>query len=212
MHRFIKSILLTGMSTFLYCCNAFAQEDYILKINDSNYPIALDKPYTIQINGKPVTFSMAMKDTLVFKSKIFSFSYPKGFKVSTTKLDAGITQVSIITADGNGFFIQEYDNFNPTSINDLLIREFTKESINYGYKEQRSTYNRTLASGENLAVDKSMLTYQEEQNQYEVASIGKKDSGIVVATIQVTNDVSPEGRKIIDLMWKTLKLHWPETE
>lgn len=212
MHKATKNFLLTAICVMLCGAHAFAQEDYILKIKDSSYHIALDKPYTIQMNGKPVTFSLAMKDTLVFKSKIFSFSYPKGFKVSTTRLDAGITQVSIITADGNGFFIQEYDNFNPTSINDLLIREFTKESINYGYKEQRSTYNRTLASGENLSVDKSQLTYQDEQNQYEVASIGKKDKGIVVATIQVSNDQSPEGRKIIDMMWKTLKLHWPDTE
>ena len=65
-----------------------------------------------------------------------------------------------------------------------------------------------LKPGHEIAVTRSVLRYKDEVNSYEIASIGKKDAGIIIVTIRMDEDANTQGQKIIDLMWKSIKVNW----
>ena len=199
--------LLTTLAIIM-SLQAKCQEDYILKINGVTYNISLDKEYDISVGNQKLNFIFKQKDTLLYTDNLFSFQYPKGVKVSKTTIDDGITQIAIMTAEGSGLLIQSYASINPTLLNEIMLKELTKESISYGYESKRTDYKRNLKYGKEIDVNKAELTYKDDVNIYEVASIGKKDSGIIIVTMRMDNDLNNEGQKIIDLMWKSLHLNW----
>ncbi|MES2646976.1 MAG: hypothetical protein V4717_08890 [Bacteroidota bacterium] len=184
-----------------------AQEDFVIRFNDTLINVALDKSYNIDVKGTKLNFVISSKDTLTYTNTFFSFLYPKAFRVSSTKLDEGIEQISIMTAEGSGMIIQKYESMNPTSLNEMMLTEMTKESINYGFESKRSKYKRTLKSGQEMEVTKAVLRYKDDVNIYEVSSIGKKDAGLIIITIRMDEDNNTEGQKIIDLMWKSIKVN-----
>jgi hypothetical protein len=195
------------LSFFALSFTAFSQEDYTIRINDSSFRIALDKTYSINVNGKKVNFIIKALDTLKYDDPMFSFLHTKEFKLSETKLDIGIQQVMGTTAEGTGFIVQKYSALDPSLLTETMLNEVTKESIGYGYKMEKSEYSRTLKSGQTLKVKKAVLTYKDEVNIYEVAAFGKKDEGILILTMQMSADESAKKeRKIIDMMWETLRI------
>ncbi len=123
---------------------AWCQEDYVIHLNDTTVNVELDKHYNLVVKGQKLNFSISQKDTLSYDDNLYSFQYLKGFKVSNTKLDAGIEQISILTAEGSGILIQIFESTDPTMLNEMMLKEITKESINYGYESKRSTYKRVL--------------------------------------------------------------------
>ena len=80
----------------------------------------------------------------------------------------------------------------------------TKESLGYGYKLKREDYQRKLKSGQAINVIKAVLTYKDDVDIYEVASIGGKDEGILVITIDNNLEQSVPGRDLIKLLWDSL--------
>ncbi|MGZ8542067.1 MAG: hypothetical protein ACXWV6_15555 [Chitinophagaceae bacterium] len=202
----MKIVLIT--IAILFSADAICQEDYIIQLDDSSIPVALDKSYSFTVNGKKVNFKITQKDTLTYNDSFYSFLYPKGFKISNTRIDEGVEQNSILTAEGSGLLIQKYETINPTTLNDMMLSEMTKESISYGYEEKRSNYKKVLKSGHEMVVTKSVLRYKDEVNIFEVASIGKKDAGILIVTMRMDEEANNQGQKIIDLMWKSITINW----
>ena len=202
----MKKIL--TVAAMLLSFSAFSQEDYVIKINDSTFNIALDKSYNKNINGANVSFIVRSKDTLIYEGNGYSFKYPKAFKVSETKVDDGITQIAIMTAEGSGIIIQQYETLNPTSLNEMMLTEITKESISYGFTQTEIEYKVKLQSGKELNVKKATLRYKDEVNIYEITSVGKKDAGLIIMSLRMDNDDYTEGKKLIDLMWQTLKINY----
>ena len=198
--RLILIALLILMGT-----KSFSQNDFKIHINDTILEITLDKTYNITLDKKEIEFKIVAKDTLVYEDDIFSFNYPKDYKVSPMVIEEGIEQIMLMTAEGSGILIQKYSTINPTMLNELMISEVTKESLNYGFIMKRDDYTRKLKSGQEIDVDKAILTYKDEMNIYEIATIGKKDEGILIMTMIMDEEMSTQGRKIIDLMWNSLR-------
>ncbi len=190
---------------FLIFGTSFGQEDFSILIDGKAMDIALDKEYQVTIRGKDVKFTVQAKDTLTYIGDLFSFKYSKDYKVTKSIIDDGIDQQMIMTADGTGVAVQQYTNFNPTLLNEIIMDEITKESISYGYESVRQDYDIRLLSGQQITVNKTVLTYKGETNIYEVASIGKKDEGIVIITMKMNDNPTSDGQKVIDLLWNTLE-------
>ncbi len=187
--------------------HANGQEEYVLKINDNAISIALDKPFEINVNGAKVKLMVSSKDTLTYSNDIFSFSYPKQFKVSTSKISEGDEQMSLITTNGYIFIMQKYVSMNPTKLNENALHTLTEESVKFGYKLNRSNYKRRLKSGEELVVTKAVLKLKDDINIYEVASYGKGNKGFIVSTIKNDDSESNEDFKIINSLWNSIIVH-----
>ncbi|MDO6761167.1 hypothetical protein Q4566_13230 [Tamlana sp. 2_MG-2023] len=183
-----------------------SQEDYNIEINGETFEIALDKAYEFNVKNKVYKVKVKQKDTLIYDDEAFSFKFLKDHKVSKTVVDQGIEQLMMMTAEGSGLIIQKYSTLNPTMLNELMINEVTKESINYGYTLERQDYERTLSSGKKINVNKAVLTYNDEINIYEIATSGEKDQGVLIMTMKMDGSNSSSGAKLIQLTWDTLKI------
>lgn len=192
------------ISLTLCWANALFAQNYQLHLNDTSLNVSVGTIYEININGKPTKVSLTEKDTLEFLTPHFSFLYPKGYTPSKHLIDSTAEQFTILTAEGSGILVQHYFSINPTMLEELMLREITKESIDYGYKMQREEYDWTLKSGQPVRVIKATLTYKDEISIYEVAAVGKKDEGLMIITINLSPTAS-EGKKIINLLWNSLK-------
>lgn len=182
-----------------------AQSDYIIEIGSNRLEIELGKTYDYPLGNSSIPFVVKMKDTLMYDGGLYNFLYPKEFKVAKTNVQEGLEQIMLMTADGSGFLIQKYSTLNPSSVTEIMLKEITKESLNYGYEEKRKDYKRTLKSGQKIEITKSLLKYKDESNIYEVATIGGKDEGILIMTMIIhDHGVGSEGKDLINLMWNTL--------
>jgi len=195
-------LLLILFITNLIC----SQENFKIEINGNLFEIELDKDYELKVDNALLKINVKQKDTLSYSDEFFNFKYPKEYKVGKTIIGAGIEQLFLMTAEGSGFIIQKYSSINPTTLNELMINEVTKESINYGYKLKREGYERVLSSGLKIKVDRATLTYNDEINIYEVASVGKKDSGLMIMTMEMDDLKKSLGKKLINLIWNTLEI------
>lgn len=199
----MKNLFFTLLIMISY--HSFAQENYKIEIDGKTTEIELDKNYEIKINNTIHKIKVVSKDTLVYKDDKISFKYLKDFKISTTELEEGVKQLMLNTADGSGVLIQIYDNMNPSLLNEIMLSEITKESVGYGYELKRKDYERTLTSKQKINVDKAVLTYKDEINIYEVATLGTKDEGVLLMTMKMDNEKNSDGQKLIDLIWNTFK-------
>lgn len=195
---FVTSLLIASVS--------FSQNDFILTIGDESHEIALDANNEFEINGKTVTISVREKDTLVYNDSFYSFKYTKDYSVSKTVLEEGIEQIMVMTASGSGVLIQKYEAFDPTMLQELMLNEVTKESVSYGYTMERQDYEKTLNSGHKLEVLKAALEYKGELETYEITAYGGKDEGILIMTMNMNDEIDPEGADMIKLMWNSLNI------
>ena len=185
---------------------SYGQKDFVLTINGESHEIALDDINEFKINGKNLSISVREKDTLVFNDAFYSFKHLKNYSVSKTIMDEGIEQIMIMTASGSGVLIQKYESFDPTMLQEMMLNEVTKESVNYGYTMERKDYDKTLNSGQELKVLKAALEYKGELETYEITAFGGKDEGILIMTMNMNDEIDPEGAEMINLMCDSLHI------
>lgn len=198
--------LILLVASFLLALGAKAQNDFSLTIDGKTIELGTDKPGTINLGGKNYSLILKQKDTLTFVNSLYTFNYLKEFKVNKKELGNDIDQVMLMTAEGSGVLIQQYKTMSPTALNELMLSELTKESISYGYTMERKDYDRTLASGQKVRVCRAELTYKDDKNIYEIATWGGKDEGILMMSMVMDEELGSQGRRIIDLMWNTLRI------
>ncbi|MEM6724255.1 MAG: hypothetical protein AAF598_09470 [Bacteroidota bacterium] len=181
------------------------QENFFLVIGADTFYVDHGSLIPYQSGKCELEIQFFEKQTKFYDDRFFSFEYDKAYSVAKTKVEEGVEQVMIMTADGNGFLIQSYDGLDPSMLTNFMIGELTKESIKYGYEEVRTQATRNLASGERLNGMVSKLAYNNDEEIYSVYGYGKKDQGVLIVTLQ--NNLSPDlGEALIESMWKSLKL------
>lgn len=199
-----KGLLFTVliMNTFIY-----AQKNYQIEINGEAMDISLDENFEATFENKTLNIKVSQKDTLTYSDDYLSFNYPKDYKISKTKIDEGIEQLVLMTGEGSGFIIQEYGTMNPTMLNELMLNEVTKESVNYGFELKREDYIKSLNNGLELKINRAYLTYKDEVNIYEITSIGLKDEGVLLMSMEMNDKDNSDGKQLIDMVWNSLSLH-----
>lgn len=200
------SLKITLSLLILFFTVAHSQEDYTIEINGESFEISLDKQFQLQTKDGLKNIILKQKDTLTYNDEMFSFNFFKEYKVGKTKIEQGIEQLMLMTPEGDGFLIQKYSTINPENLKELMLGEVTKESINYGFQMERREYKHKLTSGEDLNVIQAYLTYNDEVNIYEIASVGKKDSGLLIMAMRMNDTKNSIGEKLINLIWNSLEI------
>ena len=196
-------IILLICATIIFS-NVFAQEDFVIRINDTTFNVALEKNYRLTVDGKKIDVFIQAKDTLTYQDDFFSFNYPKELKVSKVPADKNVDQIMVLNAFGTGFLLQAYKTMNPETLTELLIEQVTKENTNYGYSLERTELQKTLKSGQTLKTIRLVQKYKENVRTYEVATYGKKDFGIAVVTFIMPNNSATPVKDVVELMWQSL--------
>lgn len=198
----LTCLLLTGAAA------AFAQQDknYVLEVNGDTIHLSLDKPEMLKTrSGELIPVKLTKKEVLSFRNAFISFTYPSEFSVTTTKLDEGVTQVLLMTATGNGIMVQCYDEINPLTLVDFMMKSITEDDIAAGYKASNSSTSHTLKNGLVLNGKKSVLTMNKEREEFTVLAHGVRKSGLII--VEIHNDFdTPGSDKIFSVFWDSLQV------
>ena len=117
--------------------------DYVVTVNGSSREIDLDQEVMLQLSdGTELRLVLQQNEYLRFKGDLFNFEHKNTYKPNRVALDDGIYQTTLFTPLGTTILVQEYLHIDPTSLVDLLLRELTKEEVEYGYKYQEKKVRR----------------------------------------------------------------------
>jgi hypothetical protein len=184
----------------------FAGEDYRIEIDGNSFDIGLDEVKNLRLpGGQNLSIRLTQKEYIIFESQYFSFSHKNEYKPNRTDLGNGIFQTVITTALGSVVLIQEYTNFDPTEMVGIILKEFTKEEVEYGFKYEERKVSRIVGNIE-LRGREAITTYKDTRWTRVVYTYGKKDSGVLIATIIEKDNVATD-KHLISHLWKTLKIN-----
>lgn len=196
-------------SAVLCCLSLSAQEkgNYQLIINNSDtIRLNLDENKTFKFNKKDLSIKLIQPELLSYEDEMVSFDYTKDISLTSSIIEKGVMQTIAMNSVGNGFMLQKYSTLNPTSLNDIMLQEITKESINYGYEMKEEPFNLILKSGQTLKGVKAVLEYNGDVQEFIVATYGQKDSGILVLTMINNMDFVERDQKTIDQFFNSLRI------
>ena len=151
-----------------------------------------------------MSIRLTQKEYITFESQYFSFSHKNEYKPNRTDLGNGIFQTLIATPLGSVVLIQEYTNFDPTDMVGMMLKEFTKEEVEYGFKYEERKVSKKVGNIE-VSGREAITTYKDTRWTRAVYAYGKKDSGVLIATIIEKDNVAKD-KHLISQLWKTLRI------
>ena len=192
---------------FILIYQAQAQDRYILIIGQDTLSITTDRQYIfLTSDGREMPIELRKQRIQSYESRVTSFQYPSEVEVSVTDLGEGIQQVNVLTADGTGYFIQEFSNSQPGDIVNLMMAELTKENIQRGYQATEETFEKILRDGKLLLGRKRTLSYNGNVQNYTVASFGAQNRGILLVMVGGNSGNVKQTQDLIQLLLETLEI------
>jgi hypothetical protein len=180
--------------------------NYVLEIDGKPIELDLNRETAAALpDGKKATFRLTQKEIILFSAGMFSFEHKSVMSPSRKMIQPGLHQTMISSPTGTLIMVQEYSTLNPSSLIDLMIRELTKEEIQYGYKYSEAPVRRELADGTTVTGKKAVTEYQGNEWTREVLAYGKRDNGVLIVTAIEKGNAAAEA-DILALFWKSLKL------
>ncbi|RUW58424.1 hypothetical protein [Mesorhizobium sp. M7A.F.Ca.US.008.03.1.1] len=155
--------------------------------------------------GKQSTVTLERNDFATFSGSVFSFVHPSSISVTKTDLGDDITQYLMASALGTIVVVQEYGTMNPVSLNQLMLQEMTKESVQAGAKLTQEPTTRKLADGKELTGIRAEVKTRTDTADFEIVGFGLADRGLLFITRVAGEDAATE-KPLIDKFWQSLKV------
>lgn len=208
----LKTIITVGFIILLALAGgAAAGDDYRnfeLVINGTIYDLDLDEEIQVEgLDGESFTILLHKKPFTEYSDAFVSFRHRSDLSVSTQDLGSGISQLMLATATGTLVMVQEYSSMDPAMMVPMMLRELTKESVDYGYEMTQEEITRQTGTGETAVGLRAILTYRGEELYCEVLSHSIKDKGILIVT-QIDLEYQELDQDLHDKFWKTLQMKY----
>jgi len=155
--------------------------------------------------GKTSKVRIDHNDFASFSGGTFSFVHPSTNSVTKTDLGDGIAQYLMASALGTLVVVQKYDKMNPISLNQLMLQEMTKETVQAGGQLTQRATTRKLADGKELTGLKATVKTRTDSADFEIVGFGTVDQGLLFITRIGDQDNATE-QPLIDKFWETLKI------
>lgn len=182
------------------------QKTYKLTIGDTSVEINPGESLDVTLpDGRTTKVTLELNAFATYSGATFSFVHPTNVSVAKSQLDTDISQHLAATALGTIVIVQEYSSMNPTKLNDLMLQELTKESVQAGGELTQEAATRKLSDGKELAGLKATVRTRTEESHYEVFSFGADDQGLVLVTRIDRDNIAAEGA-LIDKFWESLTI------
>jgi hypothetical protein len=192
------------------CCLSAAQADalkgYRLTVDGVAADIDAGESAEITLpDGRKVTARLERNEFATYAGERFSFVHPSTMAVTKTQLSDTIVQHLLATAVGTVVVVQDYAAVNPVSLDQLMLQEMTKETVQAGGKLTQEKASRTLADGKELTGLKATVKTRTESVDYEVLGYGGIDQGVMVIT-RIDADNAGTDQPLIDRFWQSLTI------
>ncbi|RWO68628.1 MAG: hypothetical protein EOS17_15030 [Mesorhizobium sp.] len=155
--------------------------------------------------GKRSKVTLERNDFATFSGSVFSFVHPSNISVTKTDLGDDITQYLMASALGTIVVVQEYGAMNPVSLNQLMLQEMTKESVQAGATLTQEPTTRKLADGKELTGIRAEVKTPTDTADFEIVGFGLADRGLLFITRVAGEDAATE-KPLIDKFWQSLKV------
>lgn len=155
--------------------------------------------------GKQSKVTLERNDFATFSGGSFSFVHPSNISVTKTDLGDDITQYLMASALGTIVVVQEYGKMNPVSLNQLMLQEMTKESVQAGAALTQAPTTRKLAGGKELTGIRATVKTRTDTADFEIVGFGLADQGLLFITRVAGADAATE-KPLIDKFWQSLKV------
>ncbi|KUM26370.1 hypothetical protein AU467_21790 [Mesorhizobium loti] len=155
--------------------------------------------------GKTAKVRLDRNDFATFSGGTFSFVHPSNISVTKTDLGDSIAQYLAASALGTIVVVQEYGKMNPVSLNQLMLQEMTKETVQAGGTLTQEPTTRKLADGKQLTGIKATVKTRTDKADFEIVGFGLADQGLLFITRIGDQDTATE-QPMIDKFWETLKV------
>ncbi|MER9939927.1 hypothetical protein [Mesorhizobium sp. M0088] len=155
--------------------------------------------------GKRSKVTLERNDFVTFSGSVFSFVHPSNISVTKTDLGDDITQYLMASALGTIVVVQEYGAMNPVSLNQLMLQEMTKESVQAGATLTQEPTTRKLADGKELTGIHAEVKTRTDTADFEIVGVGLADRGLLFITRIAGEDAATE-KPLVDKFWQSLKV------
>ncbi|AZV20571.1 MAG: hypothetical protein EOS73_32040 [Mesorhizobium sp.] len=155
--------------------------------------------------GKRSKVTLERNDFATFSGSVFSFVHPSNISVTKTDIGDDITQYLMASALGTIVVVQEYGAMNPVSLNQLMLQEMTKESVQAGATLTQEPTTRKLADGKELTGIHAEVKTRTDTADFEIVGVGLADRGLLFITRIAGEDAATE-KPLVDKFWQSLKV------
>ena len=156
-------------------------------------------------DGRQVTVRLERNEYVTYTGERFSFVHPSAMAVTKTQLSDTIVQHLLATAVGTVVVVQDYAAVDPVSLDQLMLQEMTRESVQAGGTLTQEKASRTLPDGKKLVGLKATVKTRTERVDYEVFGYGETDQGVMVIT-RIDADNAGTDQSLIDRFWQSLSI------
>ncbi|MGX8012639.1 hypothetical protein ACVDG8_028545 [Mesorhizobium sp. ORM8.1] len=199
-----------GAFAAIMLCAGFAraEDPKAFKLTIDGVTVDIDPGEDVDMTlpgGKTSKVRIDHNDFATFSGGTFSFVHPSSNSVAKTDLGDGITQYMMASALATLVVVQKYDNMNPVSLNQLMLQEMTKETVQAGGTVTQEPTSRKLADGKELTGIKATVKTRTDRADFEIVGYGLADQGVLFITRIGDQDNATE-QPLIDKFWETLKI------
>ncbi|TPM27035.1 hypothetical protein [Mesorhizobium sp. B2-3-4] len=191
------------------CAGSAASEDLkAFRLTSDGKTLDIDAGESTKVtlpDGKQVEVKLDKNDFATFSGGSFSFNHPSGISVTKTDLGENITQYLMASALGTIVVVQEYGKMNPVSLNQLMLQEMTKESVQAGAELTQQPTTRKLADGRELTGIRAEVKTRTDTAYFEIVGYGLADQGLLFITRVGSGDLGTE-QPLIDKFWESPKV------
>jgi hypothetical protein len=187
---------------------AHADNPKTYKLTIGDVTVDIDPGETLDVtmpDGKQTKVTLSLNDFATYAGAMFSFVHPTNVAVTRTELDPHIHQYLMASALGTLIIIQEYGTMNPTSLDELMLQELTKETVQAGGERTEQPGSRTLADGKQLTGLTAKVKTNADTTDFEILGYGTSDQGVLVVTRVDESNAAKEGG-MIEKFWQSLQL------
>ncbi|RWL80055.1 MAG: hypothetical protein EOR67_22655 [Mesorhizobium sp.] len=188
---------------------ARAEDPKAFRLTIDGVTVDIDPGQDIEVTlpgGKTSKVRLEHNDFATFSGGTFSFVHPGNYSVTKTDLGDGIAQYLMASALGTLVVVQKYDKMNPVSLNQLMLQEMTRETVQAGGHLRQQPTTRKLADGKDLTGLKATVKTRTDSADFEIVGFGTADQGLLFITRIGDQDNATE-QPLIDKFWETLKVN-----
>ncbi|RUU49907.1 hypothetical protein, partial [Mesorhizobium sp. M2C.T.Ca.TU.002.02.1.1] len=150
-----------ALAAIMLCSGpARAEDPKAFKLTIDGVSVDIDPGEDVDVSlpgGKTSKVRLEHNDFATFSGGTFSFVHPSTNSVTKTDLGDGIAQYLMASALGTLVVVQKYDKMNPVSLNQLMLQEMTKETVQAGGQLTQQPTTRKLADGKELTGLKAIV-------------------------------------------------------
>jgi len=198
-----------ALATIMLCAgSARAEDPKAFRLTIDGVAVDIDPGDDVNVTlpgGKTSKVRLDRNDFATFSGGTFSFIHPSTISVTKNTLGDGVTQYLMASALGTIVVVQEYKKMNPVSLNQLMLQEMTKESVQAGGTLTQEPTTRKLPDGKELTGVRATVKTRTDRADFEIVGFGLPDQGLLIITRIGDQDVATE-QPLIDKFWETLKV------